>query len=96
MKKYIDTIKDKITIDDLDETQQDIAAVLGIDKYIQLCEEFGGINFFIPKIKSVIKKYTYRQVIELKDIMPKDQIARMLDLSKSTVYKIIKEYEDQH
>lgn len=96
MKKYTDTIKDKITIEDLDEAKQDVAAVIGIDNYIKLCEEFGGTSLFFPKMNSLEKCYSYKKVIELKDIMPKDQIARMLGLSKSTVYKIINEYEDKN
>lgn len=96
MKKYTDTIKDKITIEDLDEAKQDVAAVIGIDNYIKLCEEFGGTSLFFPKMNNLEKYYSYKKVIELKDIMPKDQIARMLGLSKSTVYKIINEYEDKN
>ena len=96
MNKYIDTIKDKITIDDLDESQQDVVFVIGIDNYIKLCEEFGGTSLFFPKMNFLAKNYIYKRVIELKDIMPKYQIAKMFDLSKSTVYKVIKDYEDKH
>lgn len=96
MKKYIDTIKNKITIEDLDESKQDVASVIGIENYIKLCEEFGGTSLFFPKMDSLTKNYIYKKVIELKDIMTKYQIAKMLDLSKSTVYKIINEYEGKH
>lgn len=96
MKKYIDTIKDKITIEDLDEAKQDVASVIGIDNYIRLCEEFGGTSLFFPKIDGLVKKRVYKKVVELKDIMPKYQIAKMLGLSTSTVYKIINEYEGKH
>lgn len=93
MKRYIDTIRDKITIDDLDESKQDVASVIGINNYIKLCEEFGGTSLFFPKMDSLAKNCAYKKVIELKDVMTKCQIAKMLNLSKSTVYKIIKEYE---
>lgn len=96
MKKYIDTIMDKITIDDLAEPYQEIASIIGIDNYIKLCEELGGTRLILPKIKSLTKNYTYRKVIELKDVMSKDQLARMFGLCSMTIYKIINEYEGKH
>ncbi len=96
MKKYIDTIKDKITVDDLDEKYQEIASIIGVSNYMSLCEEFGGTRIFLPKIKNLTKKYIYKKVIELKDVMSKDQLSRMFDLCSTTVYKIINEYEDRH
>lgn len=96
MKKYIDTVRDKITINDLDESYQDVASIIGLDNYIKLCEEFGGTRLLLPKIKTLVKNYTYRQVIELKDVMSKEQLARMFDLCEATVYKVINEYEDRH
>lgn len=96
MKKYIDTIKDNVTIEDLDEARQDVASVIGVDNYIKLCEEFGGSSLFFPKIDHVIKKRVYKKVIELKDVVPVYQIARMLGISRATAYKVIKEYKDKH
>ncbi len=96
MKKYIDTIKDKISLKDLDEAKQDVASVIGIDNYIRLCEEFGGTSLFFPKMDNLAKSLVYKKVIELKDVMTKHQIAKMFNLSKSTVYKVINEYEDKH
>lgn len=96
MKKYIDTIKDKITMEDIDEDRQDVAAVIGIENYIKLCEEFGGTSLFFPKMDSLARNCIYKKVIELKDIMTKYQIAKMLGLSKSTVYKVIKDYDDKN
>ena len=96
MKKYIGNIKDKITIDDLDEKYQEIASIVGVDNYIRLCEELGGTHIFLPKMKNLTKKYVYKKVIELKDVMPKDQLARMFNLCSATVYNIINEYEGKH
>lgn len=96
MKKYIDAIKDKITMEDLDEAKQDVASVIGIDNYIKLCEEYGGTSLFFPKMASLAKGRVYRKVVELKDIMPRYQIAKMLGLSLSTVYKVINEYEGKN
>ena len=55
MKKYIDTIRDKITIDDFSEPYQEAASIIGIDNYIKLCEELGGTRIFLPKIKNLTK-----------------------------------------
>ena len=96
MRKYIDTIKDKITMEDLDEAKQDVASVIGIDNYIRLCEVFGGTILSFPKIDYIIRNRVYKKVIELKDVMPVDQIARMLGISRSTAYKVIKEYNNKH
>lgn len=96
MKKYIDTIKDKIAIEDLNEDRQDVASVIGIENYIKLCEEFGGTSLFFPKMDNLARNCVYKKVIELKDVMSKEQTAKMLGLSRSTVYKIINEYEGKH
>lgn len=96
MKKYIDTIKDKITMEDLDENRQDVVSIIGIGNYVKLCEEFGGTSLFFPKIDSLVRNCVYKKVIELKDVMSKEQIAKMLGLSKSTVYKVINEYEGRN
>lgn len=96
MKKYIDKIKDRITLEDLDEAKQDVASVIGVDNYIKLCEEFGGTSLFFPKMDKLTKNLVYKKVIELKDVMPKYQIAKMLGLSTSTVYKVINEYEGKN
>ncbi len=96
MKKYINIIKENITMDDLDEARQDVASVIGVDNYIKLCEEFGGTSLFFPKVDHIIKNRVYKKVIELKDTMPGYQIARMLGISRATAYKVIKEYKDKH
>lgn len=96
MKKYIDTIKDKIAIEDLNEDRQDVASVIGIGNYIKLCEEFGGTSLFFPKMDNLARNCVYKKAIELKDVMSKEQIAKMLGLSRSTVYKIINEYEGKY
>ena len=96
MKKYINIIKENITMDDLDEARQDVASVIGVDNYIKLCEEFGGTSLFFPKVDHIIKNRVYKKVIELKDTMPGYQIARMLGISRATAYKVIKEYTDKH
>ena len=96
MKKYINIIKENITMDDLDEARQDVASVIGVDNYIKLCEELGGTSLFFPKVDHIIKNRVYKKVIELKDTMPGYQIARMLGISRATAYKVIKEYKDKH
>lgn len=89
MKKYIDIAKEKITIEDIDEPYQDVAAIIGIENYVKLCEEMGGSYLCIPKIENLTRKYIYRKVLELKNTMPKKQLAKIFGLSLSTVYNII-------
>ena len=76
--------------------RQDVASVIGVDNYIKLCEEFGGSSLFFPKIDHIIRNRVYKKVIELKDVVPVYQIARMLGISRATAYKVIKEYKDKH
>lgn len=95
MKKYIDIAKEKITIEDLEEPYQDIASIIGIENYVKLCEEIGGSSLFIPKIENLTRKYIYKRMIALKDIMPKKQMAKMFGLSLSTVYSIINKYGEE-
>ncbi len=80
MKKYIDVVKEKITINDLKESYQDVASIIGIENYIKLCEEMGGSNLCIPKIESLTREYIYKKIIALKDNMKKRQMAKMIGL----------------
>ena len=66
MKKYIDTIRDKITIDDFSEPYQEAASIIGIDNYIKLCEELGGTRIFLPKIKNLPKKLYLQESSRIK------------------------------
>ncbi len=66
MKKYIDTIRDKITIDDFSEPYQEAASIIGIDNYIKLCEELGGTRIFLPKIKNLTKKLYLQESSRIK------------------------------
>lgn len=42
-------LEDNITMADLDEEQQQLAELIGLDNYVKLVEVYGGISIYIPK-----------------------------------------------
>lgn len=42
-------VLDKITMNDLDESQQQVAEVIGLDNYKRLMATYGGVSIYIPK-----------------------------------------------
>ncbi len=46
---------DKITLDDLEGEQKELAELLGLEKYIELVKTYGGTSLYILKADTVAK-----------------------------------------
>lgn len=44
-----------VTIDNLDEEQQNLANIIGFENYINLVSEYGGQNVYVPKLDNLAK-----------------------------------------
>lgn len=86
----INVLKKELKVADLPLKYQEIAEVTGLDKYIELCELFGGTSLYIPTMKEMSKGLTYAKIIANKDIFPMKELARIYGVSESTVYKLIR------
>lgn len=90
---YLEIAKKNLRIEDLIPQHQDIAQIIGLDNYIRLCECIGGSSLYIPTLKEAAKQHIYNKVRSSQGIMSKEQLARVYGLSKSTVYKLLKDGE---
>ncbi len=88
---YLEIAKKNMKIEDLSPKYQDIAQIIGLDNFISMCEYLGGDNLYIPTIKEAVKQHIYNKVRDSKTVMSKKQIAKFYGLSKSTVYKLLRD-----
>ncbi len=47
---------DKITLDDLNNEQREVAELLGLENYIKLVKNFGGTSLYILKADTIARK----------------------------------------
>lgn len=75
----------KLDITDLTADLIILADVIGIEKLEELMKEYGGGNFYIPKISS-LDKFVERYIKNNKSKTPK-QLARELKVSENFIKK---------
>ncbi len=83
-------IKENLRSEDLSLEQQNLLSFLGMEKYLEMCEKFGGSTFTINRIETIYCLSVRNKVLENKGIYTTNQMAVMYGISKSTVYKILK------
>ncbi len=95
--KIIKYIKNNLCRDDLSSNQQELFDFLGAERYIEFCEEFGGTcSISVCKIDTIRKAIEKRKLIEDLDLYRSGcisikQLAKMHQVSESTVYHILSE-----
>ena len=53
----------QIVLEDLPESQREIAELIGLDNYIKLTKKYGGINnFYIRKYSEIVKEARNREI----------------------------------
>lgn len=81
--------QDKITIEELDQQQREIAECIGIENYLKLVEHFGGTSVYIQKADKMIKLSRDEKIKAMFDGGNYKAIARKFNLSESAVRKIV-------
>ncbi len=89
-------INDNLRREDLSPAQQELYDYLGRERYIEFCESFGGISLVVSKLETLRKTIVKRQILEDMDLYESGkiglkQLAKMHNVSSSTVYNILKE-----
>ncbi len=89
-------IKEHLRREDLSPVQQDLYDVLGAEQYLELCDHFGGSNITICKLETLRKTIAKRLILEDRKLYETGkvripQIAKMHNVSESTVYNILTE-----
>lgn len=87
-------VKENLRRDDLSPIQQDLYDVLGIEQYLELCDHFGGSNITLCKLETLRKAIAKRLILEDRELYENGrvripQIAKMHNISESTVYNIL-------
>lgn len=87
------TIRNQIKIQDLEPRHQEIANVIGLDSFLELCEGFGGGNFSSLAPKSLLNLIARRKVLESHSqdkTLTGKQLAEMYGISVSSAYNYMK------
>lgn len=79
----------KITLNDLTETQREMAELIGLEAYLKLCRRFGGSSPYIPEYDEVEKPSRDRKIKEDFDGYNIRDIARKYGLSERHMYNIL-------
>lgn len=75
-----------ITLDDLSDNQRRIAEIVGLDAFVALTREFGGIsNIYIMKYSELKKISDDKQLLEDFDGYNYEELARKYDLCAATI-----------
>lgn len=81
---------EEVTMDDLPESQQKFAQVIGVEATIRLCEAFAGEQIYIPKNDALKKTVRNREVKRLYTRgWTVKQIARKYGVSESWVHELV-------
>lgn len=89
-------IKDNLRREDLSPVQQDLYDVIGIEKYLELCDSFGGSAITLCKLETLRKTIAKRLILEDRDLYDSGmvritQLAKIHSVCESTVYNILRE-----
>lgn len=96
MIDMLELVKKELSYGDLDLKHQQIARIIGLEKYIELCEKLGGSSYYLPSIRCISQNISRRKVIENRHLVTSkqmncQQLAVKYGLCESTVYKLIKD-----
>ena len=73
----------------LPENYQDVANITGVEKFLELCKLFGGMEVYIPQYKTLIKPIRNKQILEEYNGSNIRELAKKYDVCESTIRKIV-------
>lgn len=85
----------KLTLDDLPDSQREIAEVIGIDNLLKLSDNFAGNPLYINQRKELEKEMVYRRIFKEFDGGNVTELTQRYGVSRATVYKIVKEKREE-
>lgn len=89
----VKVVSGDFSIKDLPPHLGDIAEVIGFKHFLALCDAYEAFALYIPTEKALIKEYVERKILENKDYFSKKELARIYNISESTVYNILRKQE---
>lgn len=88
-------IIEELTLDDLPDSQREIAEVIGIDNLLKLSDNFAGNSLYINQRKELEKEMVYRRILQEFDGGNVTKLTQRYGVSRATVYKIVKEQREE-
>ena len=88
-------IMEELTLDDLPDSQREIAEVIGIDNLLKLSDNFAGNPLYINQRKELEKEMVYRRIFKEFDGGNVTELTQRYGVSRATVYKIVKEKREE-
>lgn len=88
--------KETLTLEDIQERHRQYAEIVGVENLMKLSEVYGGENIYVPKMKNLLKNKTYGMIYDEFDGGNIKQLENKYDVSKSTIYKIIRNKSGNH
>ncbi|MGN1136720.1 MAG: Mor transcription activator family protein [Oscillospiraceae bacterium] len=84
--------QDKITIEELDGEQREIAECIGLESYLKLVEHFGGGRIYIQKKDTIMRNARDDKIRKLFNGSNYRSLALMFNLSEGYVRFILRNY----
>lgn len=85
----------ELTLDDLPDSQREIAEVIGIDNLLKLSDNFAGNALYINQRKELEKEMVYRRIFREFDGGNVMELTQRYGVSRATVYNIVKEKREE-
>ncbi|MCI8985988.1 MAG: hypothetical protein HFI60_08565 [Lachnospiraceae bacterium] len=85
----------ELTLDDLPDSQREIAEVIGIDNLLKLSDNFAGNPLYIQQRKKLEKEMVYRRIFREFNGGNVMELTQRYGVSKTTVYEIVKEKREE-
>ena len=79
-----------IKIEDIPQELVGVASFMGIDKFIEFCNEYGGIAIYFPSKKTLFRNSRNREIINRYNGKNIKDLARAFEISEVQIRNIIK------
>ena len=81
---------ENIKIEDIPEEFVGIAKFMGINKFIEFCNEYGGIAIYFPSRKTLLRNSRNKEIIKRYNGKNIKHLARTFEISEVQVRNIIR------
>ena len=79
-----------IKLDDIPQELVGVANFMGIDKFIEFCNEYGGIAIYFPSKKTLFRNSRNREIINRYNGKNIKDLARAFEISEVQIRNIIR------
>ena len=79
-----------IKLEDIPQELVGVANFMGIDKFIEFCNEYGGIAIYVPSKKTLFRNSRNREIINRYNGKNIKDLARAFEISEVQIRNIIK------